>query len=190
MRKAIILSLAASLLLSSCAAVEDIKRLTADDSSYSQTEDARQDAEQTAENDPTQSGAASKPSRPKKAADDEFSVPEHDPIPAVPDVSAGTPDDGIMPIELTDDTGYTDEYGIFHVSCEGACTRHEYTRAILSLTGYDKDLVSAAYENNQGAVTTTLLENLMMKMTGLYEMPDWREELKRYIEKHNLGKGN
>lgn len=82
------------------------------------------------------------------------------------------------------------EYGIYHASCEGACTRHEYTRAILSLTGYDKDLVSAAYENNQGAVTTTLLENLMMKMTGLYEMPDWREELKRYIEKHNLGKGN
>ena len=119
MRKAIILSMAASLLLSSCAAVEDIKRLTADDSSYSQTEDARQDAEKTAENDPTQSGAASMPSRPKKAADDEFSVPEHDPIPAVPDVPAGTPDDSIMPIELTDDTGYTDEYGIFHYSDTG-----------------------------------------------------------------------
>lgn len=79
MRKAIILSLAASLLLSSCAAVKDIKRLTADDSSYSQTEDARQDSEQTAENDPTQSGAASKPSRPKKRLMMSFPCPSTTP---------------------------------------------------------------------------------------------------------------
>lgn len=76
------------------------------------------------------------------------------------------------------------EYGIYHASCEGACTRHEYARTILYLTGHDPELEHGTYDENDGVIVTTLLENLMMKMTGIYEMPVWRDELKRYIETH------
>lgn len=82
----------------------------------------------------------------------------------------------------------TKEYGIYHCSCEGACTMHEYARSILHYAGYDPDMVQGSYDEADGIRVTTLLENLMMKMTGIYETPSWRDELKRYIEKNIKGK--
>ncbi len=81
-----------------------------------------------------------------------------------------------------------DEYGLFHVSCEGACTKREYARKILELNGYDPDLCKASFEKEGGAVTSTLLENLMLKMTGICEMPDWQDAMKEYVEREKGGK--
>jgi dTDP-4-dehydrorhamnose reductase len=77
----------------------------------------------------------------------------------------------------------TQEYGIYHASCEGACTMHQYARMILRYGGYDTELVEGTYDEGDGLKVTILLENLMMKMTGIYEMPDWKPVLKDYIEK-------
>ncbi len=71
------------------------------------------------------------------------------------------------------------EYGIFHASCEGICSRYEFAKAILELSGNDTSLV---IEKKSEDSASTLLENLMLKMTGVYEMPNWYDELKRYIE--------
>ncbi len=54
------------------------------------------------------------------------------------------------------------EYGIFHASCEGSCSRRSFAQAILK----------------------TLLENLMMKMTGIYEMPHWTDDFDAYVARH------
>ena len=80
------------------------------------------------------------------------------------------------------------EYGIYHAACEGACTRHEYAQTILEFAGYEGDLEKGTCARKSGTVVNTLLENLMMKMTGIYEMPDWKEELKRYMDTHGLKK--
>lgn len=72
------------------------------------------------------------------------------------------------------------EYGIFHASCEGACSRHEFARRILSSNGYSETLAKGVFYNSNNKVHSTLLENLMMKMTGLYEMPNWLDDLKRF----------
>lgn len=77
------------------------------------------------------------------------------------------------------------EYGIFHASCEGACTRHEFARVILSLNGYPITLAKGAFTQGNSKVSSTLLENLMMKMTEIYEMPHWQEALKEFVS----GKG-
>lgn len=71
------------------------------------------------------------------------------------------------------------EYGIFHASCEGSCSRYEFAKAILEGLGYSSDLV---LPKTEGEVTSTLLENLMLKMTGLYEMPNWKDDLSNYIQ--------
>jgi len=73
------------------------------------------------------------------------------------------------------------EYGIFHASCEGSCTRFEFAQRILEGLGYDKNLV-VAEKSADGSIESTLLENLMLKMTDLYEMPNWQDDLKNYIE--------
>jgi dTDP-4-dehydrorhamnose reductase len=73
------------------------------------------------------------------------------------------------------------EYGIYHASCEGSCSRYEYARTILEKTGYDPALAIPVQTTESGVVISTLLENLMMKLTGIYEMPHWQDALQEYI---------
>ncbi|MDE7313046.1 MAG: NAD(P)-dependent oxidoreductase [Eubacterium sp.] len=74
------------------------------------------------------------------------------------------------------------EYGIYHASCEGMCSRHEFATAVLALAGYDTELANGYFSvENRGRVSI-LLENLMMEMTEIYTMPQWFDELKHYVE--------
>jgi len=73
-----------------------------------------------------------------------------------------------------------EEYGLYHVASEGSCSRYELATTILSLAGYDTKLavpVSGANTN----VVSTLLDNLMMKITDVYQMPEWHVDLETYI---------
>lgn len=74
------------------------------------------------------------------------------------------------------------EYGVYHASCEGSCTRYEYARTILELMGYDTALAVPVKSEQGGVVVSTLLENLMMKLTGTYEMPNWKDALQAHVE--------
>lgn len=73
------------------------------------------------------------------------------------------------------------EYGVFHASDEGLCSRHQYATKVLTEFGYDPALAIGTFANTEGAIVSTVLENLMMKMTGIYEMPDWEKDLEQYI---------
>lgn len=73
------------------------------------------------------------------------------------------------------------EYGIYHASCEGACTRYGFATAILNGLGYNPALAKATFTNKHGVQKSTLLENLMMKMTEIHEMPSWQDGLKDYL---------
>ncbi|MBR5047492.1 MAG: NAD(P)-dependent oxidoreductase [Eubacterium sp.] len=74
-----------------------------------------------------------------------------------------------------------EEYGIYHVASEGLCTRYQFATTILKLAGYDPGLARASSGAGSNVVST-LLENLMMKITGVYQMPDWHEDLEKYIK--------
>jgi len=73
------------------------------------------------------------------------------------------------------------EYGVFHVSAEGACTLLEYARAVLRLNDYDPLLAEGTVRATDGHTTSTFLENLMLEMTGIAKMPDWYEALEKYV---------
>ena len=73
------------------------------------------------------------------------------------------------------------EYGVYHASCEGSCSRYEYARTILELMGYDTALAVPVQSEQGGVVVSTLLENLMMKLTGTYEMPNWKDALQAHV---------
>lgn len=74
------------------------------------------------------------------------------------------------------------EYGIYHASNEGKCSRAEFARTILRKMGMDDSLVKEVRNNLNGEVTSTNLENLMLKMTEIYAMKDWETCLDEYIE--------
>lgn len=73
------------------------------------------------------------------------------------------------------------EYGIYHASAEGSCSRYEFAKAILDGMGMDSSVVvpSATGENEP---KSTLLKNMMMKMTDIYQMPLWQDELNAYLK--------
>lgn len=78
----------------------------------------------------------------------------------------------------------SDEFGIFHASCEGACSRVEFAKGILRLAGLDTQNVVGAYDPANAYYLE--LDNLMLKMTGVFEMPSWMEDLKAFMAKRNL----
>lgn len=80
------------------------------------------------------------------------------------------------------------EYGIYHASCEGMCSRHEFAKTILALMGYDTSLVKGNFSEKNGRQVSTLLENLMMKMTEIYTMPQWIDDLKAYVDEYKATK--
>ncbi len=74
------------------------------------------------------------------------------------------------------------EYGIYHLSSEGVCTYYELAQTVLTMAGYDTSLAVPTTDSGEGHVVSTLLDNLMLKMTGIYVMPDWKFDLEEHIK--------
>ena len=79
------------------------------------------------------------------------------------------------------------EYGLFHASCDGSCSRAEYAREILRLAGKENVPVTSASENTALRPRFTLLDNMMLRITGLYQMPDWHDALSEYMSHRQTG---
>lgn len=75
----------------------------------------------------------------------------------------------------------SNEYGIFHASCEGGCSRADWAREILRSTGHAQIAVRTGHQESIRPAFT-LLDNMMMRITGIYTMPEWKEELHTYLE--------
>ena len=78
----------------------------------------------------------------------------------------------------------SDEFGIFHASCEGTCSRMEFAKKILHLAGLDTENVVGAYDPDASYYLE--LDNLMLKMTGVFEMASWIDDLQAFMAKRGL----
>lgn len=76
------------------------------------------------------------------------------------------------------------EYGIYHASCEGCCSRVEAAEEILRCMGQDPTgrIEEISAEAGKNSPRRTDLQNLMMKVTGIYQMPDWKDAMRDYIQ--------
>lgn len=72
----------------------------------------------------------------------------------------------------------TKEYGIYHASCEGVCSRYEYACEIARLWRLPVRVEPVV----DPRASYTLLDNLMMRLTGICSMPEWRETLTAFAE--------
>lgn len=77
----------------------------------------------------------------------------------------------------------SEEYGIFHASCEGECSRADWAREILRTIGHPEIVVRT---KSQVGIKPpfTLLDNMMMRITGIHTMPDWQDELHAYLKEN------
>lgn len=76
------------------------------------------------------------------------------------------------------------EFGIFHAACEGTCSRLEFAHTILKFAGLNPECATAAYNPDNSYHLE--LDNLMLKMTGVFEMPHWRDDLQAFMTNHEL----
>lgn len=80
----------------------------------------------------------------------------------------------------------SDEFGLFHATTENTCSRFEFAKRVLELAGLPTDGLSGSYEPEDAYHID--LENLMIKMTGVFDMPTWEEDLASFMKDHGLAR--
>ena len=82
----------------------------------------------------------------------------------------------------------TDNYGLFHGTCEGQCSWADFTREIFRLAKKNtkvNPVTSRQYkEMNPSSADRpaySVLENYMLKLTGAYMFADWEKAISEYI---------
>lgn len=83
----------------------------------------------------------------------------------------------------------TDNYGLFHGTCEGVCSWADFTKEIFRLAGKSTEVIpvtSAQYKemNPQSAdrPAYSVLENYMLKLTTDFMFADWHDAIAEYLK--------
>lgn len=76
-----------------------------------------------------------------------------------------------------------DEVGLYHVVCPSGCSRYEFARAILEYSGNTGKLeLNPVISANAHGPSYSILDNMMLRLTGIEEPKEWRTALKEYFE--------
>ena len=83
----------------------------------------------------------------------------------------------------------TDNYGIFHGTCEGSCSWAEFAREIFRLAGKTtrvNGVTSAEYASMNPAAAPrpsfSQLDKYMLRLTTDFKMADWHDALEEYLK--------
>ena len=76
-----------------------------------------------------------------------------------------------------------EEYGLYHVVYPGSCSRYEFARTILEYSGKagELDLYPVVIEDS-ARPTYSVLDNMMLRLTGIEEPKEWKTALKEYLD--------
>ena len=83
----------------------------------------------------------------------------------------------------------TDNYGLFHATCEGDTNWADFTEEIFQLAGKEtrvNHVTSAEYKKMNPASADrpafSILDNYMLRLTGDYRMADWHDAIREYMK--------
>ena len=97
----------------------------------------------------------------------------------------GTPTSAYELTKGIDSLLFTDNYGLFHATCEGSCNWAEFAQEIFRLAGKSTK-VQAITTEEYGAPANrpahSVLENYMFKMTNGYMFADWHDAIEKYLK--------
>lgn len=78
----------------------------------------------------------------------------------------------------------TENYGVFHATCEGSCSWADFATEIFRMAGKDtlvKYITTAEYPTPAKRPAYSVLDNYMLRLTTSYQMADWKEALAEYM---------
>jgi dTDP-4-dehydrorhamnose reductase len=74
--------------------------------------------------------------------------------------------------------------GIYHITGQGSCSRYEFAKEIIRLSGYGVEVVPVpAAEDKLTAMrpSYSVLDNLMLRMSDMELLPDWKSMLREFV---------
>jgi dTDP-4-dehydrorhamnose reductase len=80
----------------------------------------------------------------------------------------------------------TENYGLFHGTCEGQCTWYEFTKEIFRQKGITTKVLPCSTEEYPRPAPRpeySVLENYMLKMTSNFMFKEWKEALEIYLKR-------
>lgn len=78
----------------------------------------------------------------------------------------------------------TSEYGTYHITCGGVCSRYEFAKEInRQINGSSSIEPVAAKEMTNEVVRPSyvVLDNFILRLVNGYQMPSWQESLQEYL---------
>lgn len=79
---------------------------------------------------------------------------------------------------------FTENYGLFHATCEGSCNWAEFAQEIFRLAGKStkvEGITTEEYNAPAPRPAYSILENYMLKLTSGYLFADWHDAIEEYI---------
>ena len=113
----------------------------------------------------------------------------HDEINVVCD-QLGSPTSTRVLADIIDELIWTENYGVFHGTCEGICSWADFTEEIFRLAGKAtkvNHITSEEYAklnpNSAKRPAYSVLDNYMLKLTTGHIADDWKTAIEEYINK-------
>lgn len=97
----------------------------------------------------------------------------------------GTPTSTLELAKAIDSLLFTDNYGLFHATCEGETNWADFAKEIFKQAGKAtevKPITTAEYGAPAARPEHSVLENYMLKMTGAYQFANWQDALTVYLK--------
>lgn len=101
----------------------------------------------------------------------------------------GSPTSTKVLADIIETLMWTDNYGLFHGTCEGICSWADFTEEIFKLAGKDtkvNHITSEEYANMFPASAKrpaySVLDNYMLKLTTNHVAADWHDAIAEYIK--------
>ncbi|MFI3213228.1 MAG: dTDP-4-dehydrorhamnose reductase [Eubacteriales bacterium] len=97
----------------------------------------------------------------------------------------GTPTSTIELVKGIDSLLFTDNYGLFHGTCEGSCCWADFAKEIFRLAGKDtvvEYITSDEYKTPAKRPANSVLENQMFALTNGYKFGNWQDAITLYMK--------
>jgi dTDP-4-dehydrorhamnose reductase len=101
----------------------------------------------------------------------------------------GTPTSTAELTKGIDSLLFSDNYGLFHATCEGQCSWADFAKEVFRLAGKEMTVEEvttaqylAKYPQQAKRPANSVLENYMFKMTGGYTFATWEEAIAEYMK--------
>ena len=84
---------------------------------------------------------------------------------------------------------HTSEYGTYHATNKGVCSRYAFAQEILKMTGKTaamQPVPTVMSDFSKVRPAYAVLDNFIMSMVPVYDFPQWQESLKEYLTERGL----